>query len=391
MKIPEWIAELPDYPFPRLRRLLDKEIPRNSVIDFSIGEPRHPIPEWISSSVFEASSGFGRYPPNYGSPELLSAISKWVQFRSNVSLNPEQEILALNGSREGLFNASIALNPAEKNGRFPYILIPNPLYPAYAAGAAAAGAYPYFVPARKETKFMPDFAGLPKKILNQTTLLYCCSPSNPQGAIASTEYLKSLLLLAEEYGFRILSDECYSEIYQCNKPTSLLQVAAEMNADLDKVVIFNSLSKRSSLPGLRSGFAAGGQNAITAMKKMKSYGGAPIPSPLLATSVKAWSDEIHVEKNRQLYQAKYLLADQILSDCKGYHSPEGGLFLWLEVEDGEQTALRLWQELGLRVVPGAYFGRTVDGYNPGADFIRVALVADKEELVVGLERLRAGI
>ena len=391
MKLPGRITQLPEYPFPRLRRLLDGESPGNNIIDLSVGEPKHPFPEWIISSVAQAACGFGSYPPNYGSHELLSAISTWIKRRYDVGINPESQILALNGSREGLFNASLALCPESKNNQIPYILIPNPFYPAYAAGAIAAGAIPYFVAAERSNGYLPAFDSIPQNVLNQTALLYICSPSNPQGAVASEDYLKSLIKLSENYGFRILSDECYSEIYREYPPTGLLSVSSEMQADPEKAIVIQSLSKRSCLPGLRSGFVAGGEDAISAMKKLRSYGGTPISTPLLAASVLAWNDESHVEHNRRLYQAKYQLADKILGGFEGYFAPRGGLFLWLDVGDGEATALRLWRQNGLRVLPGSYLGRTVNGKNPGSNFIRAALVAKEDELTEGLERLLAAV
>ena len=391
MDVPERIAQLPEYPFPRLRRLLDRESAGNHIIDLSIGEPRHPQPGWVGDAVVSSLKGFGRYPPNFGSPGLLAAISAWLGRRFGVELDPETQILTLNGTREGLFGASLALSPERRGGGAPYVLIPNPFYPAYAAGAAAAGAIPRFVPAGPETKFLPDFTSLPRAVLDRTSLLFLCSPSNPQGAVASMDYLKDLLKLAEHHGFRILADECYSEIYRNDPPPGALQAASAVNADPETVAVFHSLSKRSSLPGLRSGFVAGGPGAIAAMKTLRTYGGAPVSTPLLAASEKAWSDELHVEKNRALYRSKYRLADEILGGFKGYVSPEAGLFLWLDVGSGESAALRLWRQAGLRVIPGEYLGRTVDGHNPGYRFIRVALVAGEDELRTGLERLRAGI
>ncbi len=391
MDLPERISQLPEYPFPRLRRLLDGESAGNRIIDLSVGEPRFPLPDWVCAEVAASAQGFGRYPPNCGTPGLLAAVSAWLGRRYGVEIDPDTRIMTLNGTREGLFNASLALCPERKRGGRPYVLIPNPFYPAYAAGAAAAGGVPYFVPAGKESDFLPDFPALPDDVLNRASLLFLCSPSNPQGAVASMDYLKELLALAERYGFRILADECYSEIYRIKPPPGILQAAAAANADPEQAAVFHSLSKRSGLPGLRSGFFAGGAAAVAAMKQLRTYGGAPVSTPLLAASERAWNDEDHVERNRTLIRARYRLADEILGGFNGYSSPEAGLFLWLDVGDGKNAALRLWRQTGLRVVPGEFLSRTVNGKNPGSKYIRAALTAGEDRLRAGLERLRAGI
>ncbi len=391
MELPERISQLPEYPFPRLRRLLDGESSGHREIDLSIGEPRLGLPDWVGPRLAEAIAGFAHYPPNVGAEELLQAIADWLSRRYGANVEPESGIVCLNGTREGLFNASLALCSEQKNGAAPYILIPNPFYPAYAAGAVAAGAIPCFVAAGQETDFLPDFVALPPAILNRTSLVFLCSPSNPQGAVASLDYLKELLALAERFGFRLLVDECYSEIYRMSPPAGALQAAAAMNSDPEKVAVFHSLSKRSGLPGLRSGFVAGGKGLIAAIKQLRTYGGAPIPMPLQMISEYAWRDEEHVKHNRATFQDRYLVADEIMGGWKGYMSPRAGMFLWLDVGDGERVARQLWRQSGLRVVPGEYFAHDVGGNNPGKQYIRVALTAEDEDLRIGLERLRAGI
>ena len=387
MKLPERVVRLPEYPFPRLRRLLEGTEAGQNEIDLSVGEPRCRLPDWIGAPIAESLIGLGRYPPNFGSVHLLEAIATWINRRYGVAVDPESQILTLNGSREGLFNASLALCPEQKNGVIPYVLIPNPFYPAYAGGAVAAGAIPYFVHANKDTQYLPDFKSLPTEVLNRTALIFLCSPSNPQGAIAPMDYLTELFELAEQYDFRLLSDECYSEIYRHTPPVGALAAAATVGADSERLVVFNSLSKRSALPGLRSGFAAGGSDAIKAMKTLRSYGGAPISTPLHSVSARAWSDELHVEVVREQFRAKYQIADEVLGGFTGYKSPLAGLFLWIKVGDGEGAALKLWKHCGLRVVPGGYLARNANGNNPGEEYIRLALVADKDELRTGLERL----
>jgi aspartate/methionine/tyrosine aminotransferase len=297
--------------------------------------------------------------------------------------------MALNGTREGLFNAALALIPEHKRGRRPAVLIPNPFYQVYAVGALAAGAEPVFVPATEATGFLPDYAALPPDILDRTVAAFICSPANPQGAIAPAGYLADLLALAERHDFRILSDECYAELWRHAPPPGILEVAAACGADPERALAFHSLSKRSNLPGLRSGFVAGGPRAIAALRRLRAYAGAPLPEPLQAVAAAVWADEAHVVANRALYARKYALADDILAGFPGYRAPDGGFFLWLQVADGEAAALKLWRETGVRVLPGAYLARTVDGRNPGADRIRVALVAPEDATRDGLARLAA--
>ena len=335
------------------------------------------------------AEGFGRYPVNEGSPELLAAISAWIGRRYGVEVGPER-LIALNGSREGLFAAALALVPETKRGRKPAVLIPNPFYGAYAAAAAAVGAEPVFVPASEETGFLPDYAALPPETLERAALLYACSPSNPQGAVASRGWWRALLDLAERHDVAVVADECYSEIWREAPPPGVLAAAAETGADPERVLAIHSLSKRSNLAGLRSGFAAGGPRAIAAMRKLRSYAGAPLPGPIQAVSARLWADEDHVEASRALYRAKFGLADRILGGAPGYASPPAGFFLWLAVPggDGEAAALRLWREAGVRVLPGAYLAAEAGGETPGTGHIRVALVAPEAEVERGLDLLR---
>ncbi len=388
MAFPERFSNLPDYAFPRLRALLDKHPAGGEVISMTIGEPRHAQPPFVGQVLAESLAGFGVYPPNDGTPELLSAISGWVTRRYGVTLDPACQIMSLNGTREGLFNALIALCPEAKRGRQPIVLMPNPFYQVYAVAALAVDAEPVYVPATAATGFLPDYAALPPAILERVAVAYICSPANPQGAIASREYLVQLLRLAEEYDFIVFADECYSEIWRDAAPVGALQVAAEIGADPDRVFAFNSLSKRSNMPGLRSGFVAGGPAGMARVKQLRNYAGAPLPLPLQRVAERCWSDEAHVDASRTLYQDKFRAADQIFSSLQGYKAPEGGFFLWLPVENGEAAALRLWQQTGVRVLPGAYLSREVDGDNPGKGYIRVAMVAPIDEMQRGLIQLR---
>jgi N-succinyldiaminopimelate aminotransferase len=296
--------------------------------------------------------------------------------------------MVLNGTREGLFNACIALCPEAKAGKKPVVLMPNPFYQVYAVAALTVGAEPVYVPATAATGFLPDYGSLPTEVLDRVALAYICSPANPQGAVASKDYLADLLALAEKHDFRVLADECYSEIWREAPPPGLLQVAKAQGADPERVVVFHSLSKRSNLPGLRSGFVASGPQCMERIRQLRSFAGAPLPLPLQRVAEACWQDEAHVDASRALYQQKFRDADQIFAGLQGYQAPGGGFFLWLPVEDGEAAALKLWRETGVRVLPGGYLSRDAGGQNPGKGYIRVALVAPQEETYRGLTMLR---
>ena len=387
MVFPERFSNLPDYAFPRLRKLLDAHAPGGESISMTIGEPRHPMPDFVGPILAANIKDFAIYPPNDGTPELLGAIAGWIKRRYGAQIAQDQ-LMALNGTREGLYNACIALCPETKHGKQSAVLMPNPFYQVYAVAAVTCGAEPIYVPATAATGFLPDYAGLPAEILDRVTIAYICSPANPQGAVASADYWATLLALAEKHDFTILADECYSEIWRNSAPTGILQVAQAKAADPERVFTFHSLSKRSNLPGLRSGFVAGGPKSIAQIRKLRSFAGAPLPLPIQKVSEAAWNDDAHVAASLALYHAKFDAADAIFSGIQGFQCPEGGFFLWLPVEDGEQAALKAWQKTGVRVLPGAYLSRDANGENPGKGYIRVALVAPKEEMQRGLIRLR---
>lgn len=388
MNFPERFSNLPAYAFPRLRALLDHHAPGGPVEQMTIGEPKHAFPQWVTGIISDNAAGFNSYPNNDGTDELRASCAGWVQRRYGVALDPETQIMALNGTREGLYNAAMALCPEVKNGKQPVILTPNPFYQVYMVAAISVGAEPVFVPATAATGHLPDFASLPRDVLNRVAIAYVCSPANPQGSVAGRDYWAELISLAERHDFRIFADECYSEIYRNDPPPGALQVADEMGADPERVMIFHSLSKRSNLPGLRSGFVAGGVQSIKALKQLRAYAGAPTPSPLQAAAAAVWADEAHVRENRGLYQEKYVVADQVMASVQGYQGPEAGFFLWLPVDDGEAATLKLWQETGVRVLPGAYLAQGKPGQNPGEGYIRVALVAAKENTQRALTTLR---
>ena len=385
-------SDLPDYAFPRLRALLHNVKAPVRQIPMHIGEPTHNFPAFIQEKISENMAGFNSYPPNDGTSGLLSSITTWISKRYKTpDLDFDKNIISLNGTREGLFNATIALSPPSKNGKCPAILLPNPFYQCYMVAAKAVGAEPIFVPALSENEFLPDFSSLSREILDRTTICYICSPSNPQGAIASKKYWRNLLSMAENHNFKILADECYSEIYYKEKPTGAIESLYEYSMDPERLIIFNSLSKRSNLPGLRSGFAAGGKNTIDVLKKLKSYSGSPCPTPLQFAAEAAWLDEKHVEDNRRQYYEKLELANTVLKKTIGYQAPKAGFFIWQQVHDGEVAATELWKNFGVKVLPGAYLSnenhKIFGGKNPGEKFIRIALVRSIRELEYGLKAI----
>ena len=388
MDFPERFENLPLYAFSRLRELLDGVKPGDNEISMTIGEPRHSFPDWVTDVIVQHADGFNDYPDNEGIPELKNEIVDWLQRRYSVYLDPQKNILALNGTREGLYNSLIALCPEKKNNAQPIILIPNPFYQVYMASSLTVNAEPYFVEASPQNNHLPDFSAVPKDILLRTTGVYLCSPSNPQGAVATSEYWIELLNLADQYDFTIFADECYSEIYRDQAPNGALEALNKIKANPERLVVFHSLSKRSNLPGLRSGFLATGPENLKRLSQLKSYGGAPLPKPLQYAAAAVWKDEEHVKENRKLYAAKYKLSDDIMSGLAGYSSPEAGFFLWIKVRDSEKTTLDLWRETGVRVLPGAYLAQEKNGKNPGQDFIRVALVAQQKITEEALTKIR---
>jgi N-succinyldiaminopimelate aminotransferase len=380
-------------PFVRLRELLGDTQPGKPAISLAVGEPQHPIPSFVGPVVTAHLDEFGRYPMNKGLDAFCQAAANWLDRRFALPrpIDPVQEILVLNGSREGLFLAAIAAARwvSGRRGR-PAMLIPNPFYAAYAVGAVAANCEPVYLPATAETGFLPDLDGLSEDLLGRTVAFYIASPSNPQGAVAELDYLRRVVALARRFGFLVFSDECYSEIYTREPPAGMLEAAAP---DFANVVAFQSLSKRSNLPGLRIGFAAGDRKFLARFLELRNVAAPQVPMPMQRVAIAAYGDEAHVEENRRLYAEKFALADEIIGERYGYRRPAGGFFLWLDVSargGDEAVTLRLWREAGLRVVPGRYLARDqADGSNPGLGYIRVAMVHDRDTTAKALDRLVA--
>ncbi|MDB5632106.1 MAG: aspartate aminotransferase [Tardiphaga sp.] len=378
-------------PFARLTELLAPYQPGKPLITLSLGEPQHPVPDFVGPVLAKYTADFGRYPAAKGIEPFRRAAASWMgtRFALPRPLDPETELLVLNGSREGLFFAAItaARFVGPRNGT-PAILLPNPFYPAYGAGARAAGCEAIFLPTTLANGFLPDLDLLDDATLSRTVAMYIASPANPQGAVASRDYFTRLKGLADRYGFIVLSDECYSEIYTQEAPGSMLECAGP---DFGNVVTFQSLSKRSNLPGMRVGFAAGDKKFLAMFHELRNVAAPQVPVPLQHVAIAAYSDEAHVEENRRLYRLKFDLADQILGNRYGYRRPAGGFCLWLDVSaygGDEEATLKLYKDGGVRVVPGSYLARPQpDGSNPGAGYIRLALVQDSETTAEALHRL----
>jgi aspartate/methionine/tyrosine aminotransferase len=378
-------------PFARLAELLAPYQPGKPLITLSLGEPQHPVPDFVGPVLAKHIGEFGRYPIAKGIEPFRRAAASWLSSRFDLprEIDPESEILVLNGSREGLFFAAImaARYVGARRGR-PAILLPNPFYPAYGAGARAADCEAIYLPTTLANGFLPDLDALDDATLARTVAIYIASPANPQGAVASKDYFGRLKKLADRFGFMILSDECYSEIYTQTAPGSMLEAAGP---DFTNVVAFQSLSKRSNLPGIRVGFAAGDSKFLGVFHELRNLAAPQVPVPLQHVAIAAYGDEAHVEENRRLYRLKFDLADQILGDRYGYRRPAGGFCLWLDVSahGGDEAAtVKLYRDGGVRVVPGSYLARQQpDGGNPGAGFIRLALVQDRETTAEALRRL----
>ena len=386
------LDKLTDYPFDRLRALLKNiEGPKNKApMIMSLGEPQHPPPTLLMKTVNKHADQWAKYPPMAGTPDILNAIKDWLIRHYGLkseTINPEKNIVVVSGTREALYMAGAIAIPPLKHKRQPIVLIPNPFYQVYIGSALMNRAKSVYMSATKENGFLPDFQSLDEDTLSRTALAFLCSPSNPQGAVANLEYLKKAILLAREYDFVLAIDECYAEIYDTARPPGGLEACQALGNNYQNVLVFHSLSKRSSAPGLRSGFVAGDQNLIQKFKILRNYGGASVPGPLIAASAALWKDNKHVEKNRALYRQKFDCADQILTGKFDYYRPAGGFYLWLNVGNGEAATKMLWEKAGIRVIPGSYLARKdKSGENPGAEFIRIALVQKPEFIHEALVR-----
>ena len=390
------LDEMVRSPFQRLASLLEGITPGAPAIDISLGEPKGLMPPFLGPTLHEHLSEFGRYPPIRGIPALREAITAWIARRYPIlegRIDPERHVLPLNGSREGLFSAIFPAIARKPSVAVPAVLIPNPFYQAYGAAGAASSTEPVFLPSTATTDFLPELDKIDAAILERAIALYLNSPSNPQGAVASRDYLAQAIELARCFNFLLFADECYSEIYADTPPPGALETAYAETGSLANVVVFQSLSKRSGLPGLRSGFVAGDPDFIAAFGRFRNVACPQVPLPVQHVSVKAWGDEDPVEKGRALYLENLDLADALLGSRYGYRRPQGAFFLWLNMAGfggGEAAATTLWKGCGVRVLPGAYLAQAgPDGANPGRDYIRAALVHDGATTREALTRIVA--
>jgi aspartate/methionine/tyrosine aminotransferase len=366
----------------------------NAPVPMTVGEPQDPPPKFVTDIITESGKDFGRYPPIAGTPQLRAACAAWLARRFSLpqsAINPETEILPLAGSREGLFYVLYALMPEKKGGGRPVVLIPNPFYGVYPAAVLAVGAEPYYVPSRAASEFLPDFSSVPRAVLERTVAAFFCSPSNPESAVASRATWAALFRLADEYEFTVLADECYAEIYDREPPLGALTLRHEEGRGFANLISFHSLSKRSNVPGLRSGFMVGPADVMARLRAFRNLAAPQMPVPVMAASAAAWADDDHVEENRALYRRRFDVAERLLGNLPGFRRPPGGFYLWLDVGDGAAFAKKLWQNSGVRVMPGGFMGLPSDPSdpfsNPGHPYVRIALVHDLLTIQAALQRV----
>ncbi len=388
------LSALRGSPFVALRALLDPLASQSNLdpLSLTIGEPQNQPPELMKKALADNDHLYGKYPPGDGTQEQRQAITDWLARRFDLPegmVIENRHITPVNGTKEALFMAAqVITDRAETGSEKPAILLPNPYYHVYFAAAVMAGAEPVLLNATKETNFFPDLTALSSDLLNRCSAFYLCSPSNPQGTIAGAEYLKTALDLARKHDFVLIMDECYTEIYDQVAPTGILEICKENGGSLDHVLSFHSLSKRSSAAGLRSGFIAGDETLTKALLNLRNFAGAASPLPVCAASAALWRDDAHVALNRTRYQTNIEIAEKYLGGRFDFYRPPGGFFLWLDVEDGVAATKKLWTEAAIRVLPGEYLSVTDDnGFNPGARYIRVALVFDAEMMEEALSRM----
>lgn len=387
------LNQLHPYPFEKIRSLLKDVTPANQpAVSLAIGEPKHPTPEFIHQAVIEHLKGLATYPATKGETNLRQAISTWLTQRFQLpagSIDPEQQVLPVNGTREALFAFAQAIIDRKQQ---PAVLMPNPFYQIYEGAAFLAGAEPIYLNCTEEHGFIPDFDAVPTTIWQRCQLLYICTPGNPTGAVMSIAQLQKLIQLAQQYNFVIASDECYSELYfdEAKPPVSLLQAAAQMgNSAYKHCVVFHSLSKRSNAPGMRSGFIAGDAEILAKFLLYRTYHGCAMPPPFQAASVVAWQDETHVRANRDQYRAKFDAVLEILSPVMAVKKPDAGFYLWPSTPIDDQAFTKaLVARANVHIVPGSYLSRATSTGNPGQNRVRMALVATQQECIEAAQRIR---
>lgn len=387
------LSKLMAYPFERLNNLLAPLTPNSNFtpISLSIGEPKHQPPDFaleILSDQEKVRALLATYPSTKGTPKLRQSISTWLKSRFSLEVDYETEILPVNGTREALFSFAQAVISDKTN---PIVIMPNPFYQIYEGAALLAGASTFFCSSFETNNYLQDFESIPSETWRNTELIYICSPANPTGKSLSDGQIEKLIDLAHQYDFTIASDECYSEIYSSshNKPNSLLKISENIgNKSFEKCIIFHSLSKRSNLPGLRSGFVAGDSNLLKQYFLYRTYHGCAMAGHAQEISALAWSDESHVDENRDKYTEKFSVVEEILKDHYKLYRPEGGFYHWIKTPiDDQQFAARLMETHNVKVMPGSFLSREDNGEDPGLDHIRVAWVSEKEECIEAARRL----
>ena len=383
---------LQPYPFQRLRDLFKGTIPNANYapINLSIGEPKHTTPQLIKDALVNNLAGLATYPTTLGSVELRTAISNWIARRYGITApNPDKAILPVTGSREALFAfAQVVIDGSKPN---PIVISPNPFYQIYEGAAFLAGAQPYFLNTTPENGHVMDFNSVPVDVLKRTQLVYVCSPGNPSGKVMTLSQWKEIFELSDQYGFVIAADECYSEIYfnESTPPLGALQAASLLGRSHTNLVVFGSLSKRSNVPGMRSGFVAGDEKIIEKFALYRTYHGCAMNPAVQAASTAAWNDETHVIENRRLYAEKFNAVTPMLSSVLEVEMPDAAFYLWAKSEISDtELAVKLYRDFNVTVLPGSYLAREAHGTNPGEGFIRLALVASLSECVEAATRIQ---
>ncbi|HEY1043670.1 MAG TPA: succinyldiaminopimelate transaminase [Telluria sp.] len=387
------LDKLHPYPFERLRGLFAGVVPNSSCrpISLGIGEPKHATPAFIERALAHSLSGLANYPSTIGSDQLRTAISGWLQRRYGIPApDTATQILPVNGSREALFAIAQAVIDSAAN---PVVVCPNPFYQIYEGAAFLAGASTYYVNSIPARNFACDYSSVPDEVWARTQLMYVCSPGNPTGATVSLDDWRQLFELSDRHGFVLASDECYSEIYHDSEPPlGALEAAHKLGRhDYRNLVVFSSLSKRSNVPGMRSGFVAGDAQVLRKYLLYRTYSGGAMSPPVQAASIAAWNDEAHVQDNRARYREKFALITPVLKAVMDVELPDAGFYLWADVSrtglTDEEFARRLYAEYNVTVLPGSYLARDAHGANPGANRIRMALVAEVDEGLEAAQRI----
>ena len=392
---------LQPYPFEKLRVLFDGVTPSraHAPISFGIGEPKHPTPAFIRDAVGASLDGLASYPATAGTPKMRETIAQWLSRRYGLpAIDAATQVLPVVGSREALFAfAQAIVDPtpasASGNGTKPVVLCPNPFYQIYEGATVLAGAEPYYVNSDPARNYACDYSTVPDDVWARTQLLYVCSPGNPTGAVLTLEDWREIFALAERFDFVIASDECYSEIYfdESKPPLGALEAAHKLGRGFERIVMFSSLSKRSNVPGMRSGFVAGDAAILKRFLLFRTYHGSALSPVYQAASIAAWNNEAHVRENRRQYVEKFRTVTPMLADVLDVAMPDAAFYLWARVSrtglDDTAFARRLYADYNVTVLPGSYLARTAHGTNPGRDYVRIALVADAAECTEGARRI----